>query len=194
MRRNISDNFEEMYLKFNTTKRDLAKAKLHLLDKPDFKRTTKYMANMAFYRNFNVFNRAGFTQEDVEQITVIFGLVFSGNSPMMAHGRKYYNYMMRFIQQRNHDLVKWCKRKIEFEQEFLDDSIDSIQESDIMDIKASKPLISETDFIDTKVDLSILVRKRSGRKKILNLILNNKLDEETADYANELLLEYNNGR
>lgn len=115
-RRTLSDNFEEIYLRFNTSKRDLLKTDADVLKTKDFARVVSHMSQKYYKYNMKSFKKWGVEYEDVKSIITLFGAVYTGNVKDKNFSKKeYYGIMMSFIDQRMGNVLRWFSRKFESE-------------------------------------------------------------------------------
>lgn len=114
MKRNLSEDFEAIYLRFNMCKKHIPNADHAELDKPDFKKAVKYMASKYYMKHKDLFAVHGFEYEDILSIATVFGLTYMGIDVEISdprNGRAKYLIMMRYISQRMNNLVKWIAKK-----------------------------------------------------------------------------------
>lgn len=113
-KRNISEDFEAIYLRYNMIKKHMPRADKAELDKPDFKKAVKYMASKYYGKHRDLFASNGFEYEDILSIVTVFGLTYMGLEVVIEddrNGRAKYLIMMRYISQRMNNLIRWITKK-----------------------------------------------------------------------------------
>jgi len=121
MKRNIKDDFEKVYLRFQTAERDLSNLKdinKAELNSKDFIRICKYTASRSFRSNQYVFLSAGYNYEDILSLSKFYGACFLGyKDKSEAIDSKRYNYMMLYyIFQRLNRFLEWSIKKFKINE------------------------------------------------------------------------------
>lgn len=110
MRRNLSQDFEGIYLRFNTVQRFLKYSDHSILTQAEYQKIIKFMAAKYFYGNRRMLSINGFEYDDIMNIVSLFTVTFFG---LVAANKSHYNntLLMRFISQRMHNFINWVTKK-----------------------------------------------------------------------------------
>lgn len=110
-KRNLKDDFEAIYLRYNMVKKHISEADPTILQDLQFKKCITHMTTSYFRRYHDLFVSNGFGFDDLQNIITVFGLTYWGHSKPEARDRKAFMFMMRYIGQRLSKLVYWITRK-----------------------------------------------------------------------------------
>lgn len=117
-KRNISDSFEEVYLRFNTAKRDLARVDPGELSNPEFKKVCNYITSNFYKINEKILESNGYAREDVFSLAMFFGACYLGHKERTpAYTDRAEKVMMiSYINQRLIRFVKWTHAKFQVDE------------------------------------------------------------------------------
>jgi hypothetical protein len=207
MRRNLKNNFEEMYLRYNMVKKHIKEADPTIVDDPNFKRCVAFMTKRYFFRYKDFFVSNGFEMEDVSNIVMLFGLTYWGHSKPASRDHNAFNIMMRYINQRMQTTVRWISKKFHTEEISAIVSLDSLHgdirqdDNDLFDLDSlsSDNIIESSPRRKTNVkniDDELLaedqrrakkeIRASKKRDKQLSFLLKKKLEHNPSLYSEDL--------
>lgn len=118
-RGNIRESFEDVYLRKNWVIKYSNLADPKIINSTDFKKSVNYSIKLAFLKNHQILARHGFTKEDLNNIGLLFGMIYYG---MPSKSEKNNTYMIYFIMQRFNKMIGWIAKKFQLE-EVIDDSL-----------------------------------------------------------------------
>jgi len=185
--RNIKENFEEIYLRFDDGKRYLKNAKLSEIKSKDVQRCIKTLTRRHFRINSCIFLRFGYDIGDLSSIITYFCAVFLGMPNNYVSDRDKYTIMMRYVDQRIVEFVKLVLRKLQskelitlyhksFDDEdlnYFENTIDSpediISDEELISLDDKIALISDEIYILQSKSNLTRQRKKEIRKKKDNL-------------------------
>jgi hypothetical protein len=177
-RRNLSDDFEEVYLRYNMVQKYMPQADCDLLSDPQFNRVVSYMTNRYFSIYRDLFSTYGFEFDDLRSIVSVFGLTYWGHVKPPARNKDSFTIMMRYIGQRMQNLVKWVARKFGVDEAmvFTMDKFDKVAE-----------MSAYTEYSDPKEDSEeeVVVYKTKHKDKML-VAMREKIAKEPSLYAEQL--------
>lgn len=113
---NIKDNFEDVYLRSKMAQRHLKNADPNLHKDPEFKKTINYISHFYYKKHMGVYQMAGFDFDDIHNIALMFGLIFSGYGQKFETTKDFYTIMMRFISQRMFQMAGWVIKKFQLNE------------------------------------------------------------------------------
>jgi hypothetical protein len=111
MRKNIKDNFEDVYLRSNILKKYFKKVDYSLLNDQNFNKIVSYLTRKHYMKSKYLFAMNGFEIEDVNNVIRIYGLIFWAHSKRKTREKKDYLTMIRYINQRMVNFTKWIAKK-----------------------------------------------------------------------------------
>lgn len=112
-KRNIHDDFERIYMRFNDVKRFMPHADLTIGETKDFKSVVEYIVHIyrgnERYKTF--FSRNGFEAEDLRNVATVFAYTFVGRQAALGLDPRDFRLMIRYIGQRMSRLLNWTAKK-----------------------------------------------------------------------------------
>ena len=113
MRRNLSNDFEAIYLRFSSVKKYLDNARPGFLDDVEIQKIVKYMTAHYFNKNDAILRASGFDFEDMHNISQFFALAFSGTKYEAKTKHDEILLLSNFLSQRLSRLVTWVVKKFD---------------------------------------------------------------------------------
>lgn len=203
-RRNLSNDFEAMYLRYNMAAKYMSEADKSILDDPQFKKVVSYMTNYYFNRYRDLMSSNGFEADDLRNVITVFGLTYWGHCKPEARDRKAFTLMMRYMSQKIRTMVRWISRKFGADEVVLVGfrTADSMQRAESMLVAQESE--SQEDEVQTfsdgdpyqemldaeqeeetrKTDKRTAADKRSSR--MLVAAMRRKLEENVEEYSEQL--------
>ncbi len=182
MRKNIRDNFEDLYLRSNIVKRDISNADPKVLKSKEFNKICVYMANTCFSENRKFLLTCGFDFDDILSISKIFGATYVGAKfDLTGSTEKGKNLvMMRYIGQRLSLFVKWTSKKLH------DEEISSEVFEKCMAQSGTSSYISPEEEIEMMEEIMFGVKKKA-RWRMENSIKDKRKQHREEKLAQETL-------
>lgn len=142
-RNNVTDNFEECYLRINCAKKAFANKEqlAALMADADFEKCVRYIANLTFNKNRSTLLRHGFDHEDVVNIARVFAMQFVNNKFEGETKRDTYYILMRFISQKMETFMLFMDRKFRISERHSDVSLEDATDMDLY--KGEAPISEE---------------------------------------------------
>lgn len=110
-RRRLNDDFESIYLRFNTLRRYIRRATPEITGTPDFQRVIKFKTEAYWKWGEKILHPSGFESEDLMSVVTAWSMAFAGMRAGEQPSRRLYNDMMKFLDQRFEYMSKGVWRK-----------------------------------------------------------------------------------
>jgi len=178
-KRNLKDEYEKIYLRWNQAKRDLVGVKSEDLRNVDFVRVCKYTASKSFNNNRSFLLSNGFDYDDLLSMSKFFGACFLGykDKSEAIDDRRYYYMMTASIFQRLNRFMGWTANKMESHEVYDKVDIEHLESADAQEHIASSPI---------KVDGVVMFGKEENKSLGVALF---EITEEL-----DIMLESNKGK
>jgi hypothetical protein len=117
-KRNIRDQFEEIYLRSNDVKRFMHLADQSVVNDKNFNKAINYIVYL-YQRNdayVEFFGKVGYDREDLRSIAMVWGLTFVGRQASLGLDPYNFKLMIRYVGQRMSAFKNWVVKKFFVEE------------------------------------------------------------------------------
>lgn len=110
-KRKLSENFEEIYLRYGTAEKYLHKASSEEVQSIKNQKVITYMTNKYYNINRSFLLHAGYNYDDLRNIIAVYVATFLGSDYDIDSERGKKLIMMRYVEQRVVRFIQWVSRK-----------------------------------------------------------------------------------
>lgn len=110
-KRKLSENFEEIYLRYGTAEKYLHKVSSEEVQLIKNQKIITYMTNKYYMINKSLLLSIGYNFDDLRNIVAVYAATFLGSDAEADSERGKNLIMMRYIDQRMDRFVKWASKK-----------------------------------------------------------------------------------
>lgn len=186
-KRNVSTDFEGMYLRYNMVKKYISSADPELLNNKYVKKAVNAITDRYFYRCHDILVHNGFAKDDVHSIVRLFALTFFGHSNVQIVDDKAVRFMSRYINQRLQTLTRWIAKKFGVSDSMrIQSTMTNEDGSDwfqyVMDRKSLESYGLEPEVIPENDPIEIVTKGQKAEVQALKRKLSANIDK----YANTL--------
>ena len=168
-RYNLKNDFEDVYLRSRTLKKYLPLADQKILTNPEFTRVVNYISNLFYQKYRRLYGVGGFDLEDIQNVTRLWGLAFTGYGGQWKSDKDKFTVMMRFVSQRLWQMTGWIAKKFQCDevtryQMFCteDGLIEKLGAAPVIEEAESKPASPARSTSSLKKDFEKDVHKHSN--------------------------------
>lgn len=177
-KRKLSEEFEEIYLRYGTAKKYLHKVSSEELSSGENQSIITHMASKYYEINKSILFSVGYNFDDIRNIAAVFAATFLGSDCKIERGRGKNLVMMRYIDQRMSRFIKWAARKFNINEivsctSIKDDygiehsgTLNSVIEIDGIPMWGGEsPISLREQIIENEIELEILAKCPDPKKK-----------------------------